>query len=216
MATHSSVLAWRIPGTGEPRRLLSMGSHRVGHDWSDLAIGCLGMAESLAVHLVIPQYETKSLVKILKIEIITVKKNQKHLTGFIQQLPNQAAFHPVDRKVFWAAVQSGSLITGRREHAWEGGSGNRAGWLRPGRSPLADSLPSDGQKVPGQLVHDSIAGRAETAAHLGLRLPACGLAQPANLFWSCCCLAFRKCSLFAAKLVIRRKCISLSPCISKD
>ena len=37
MATHSSVLAWRIPGTGEPGGLRSMGSHRVGHDWSDLA-----------------------------------------------------------------------------------------------------------------------------------------------------------------------------------
>ena len=37
MATHSGVLAWRIPGTGEPSGLLSMGSHRVGHDWSDLA-----------------------------------------------------------------------------------------------------------------------------------------------------------------------------------
>ena len=37
MAIHSSVLAWRIPGTGEPRGLPSMGSHRVGHDWSDLA-----------------------------------------------------------------------------------------------------------------------------------------------------------------------------------
>ena len=37
MATHSSVLAWRIPDTGEPGGLLSMGSHRVGHDWSDLA-----------------------------------------------------------------------------------------------------------------------------------------------------------------------------------
>ena len=32
MATHSSVLAWRIPGTEEPDGLLSMGSHRVGHD----------------------------------------------------------------------------------------------------------------------------------------------------------------------------------------
>ena len=32
MATHSSVLAWRIPGTGEPGGLLSLGSHRVGHD----------------------------------------------------------------------------------------------------------------------------------------------------------------------------------------
>ena len=37
MATHSSVLAWRIPGMGEPGGLPSMGSHRVRHDWSDLA-----------------------------------------------------------------------------------------------------------------------------------------------------------------------------------
>ena len=37
MATHSSVLAWRIPGTEEAGGLLSMGSHRVGHNWSDLA-----------------------------------------------------------------------------------------------------------------------------------------------------------------------------------
>ena len=36
MATHSSVLAWRIPGTGEPGELLSMGSHRVRHNWSNL------------------------------------------------------------------------------------------------------------------------------------------------------------------------------------
>jgi len=42
MATHSSVLAWRIPGTGEPGGLLSMGSHRVGHDWSDLAVAAAG------------------------------------------------------------------------------------------------------------------------------------------------------------------------------
>ena len=37
MATHSSVLAWRIPGTAESGGLPSMGSHRVGHDWSSLA-----------------------------------------------------------------------------------------------------------------------------------------------------------------------------------
>ena len=37
MATHSSFLAWRIPGTGEPGGLPSMGSRRVGRDWSDLA-----------------------------------------------------------------------------------------------------------------------------------------------------------------------------------
>ena len=37
MATHSSILAWRIPGIEEPGGLQSMGSQRVGHDWSDLA-----------------------------------------------------------------------------------------------------------------------------------------------------------------------------------
>ena len=37
MVTHSSVLAWRIPGTGEPGGLPSVGSPRVGHDWSNLA-----------------------------------------------------------------------------------------------------------------------------------------------------------------------------------
>ena len=42
MAPHSSTLAWRIPGTGEPGGLPSMGSHRVGHDWSDLAAAAAG------------------------------------------------------------------------------------------------------------------------------------------------------------------------------
>ena len=42
MAPHSSVLAWRVPGTGEPGGLLSMGLCRVGHDQSDLAADCLG------------------------------------------------------------------------------------------------------------------------------------------------------------------------------
>ena len=37
MATHCSILAWRIPGTGEPGGLPSLGSHRVRHDLSDLA-----------------------------------------------------------------------------------------------------------------------------------------------------------------------------------
>ena len=44
MATHSSILAWRIPGTEEPGRLLSMGSHRAGHDWDDLAAAAAAAA----------------------------------------------------------------------------------------------------------------------------------------------------------------------------
>ena len=43
MATHTRVLAWRIPGTGEPGGLLSVGSHSVGHDWSELAAAAAEM-----------------------------------------------------------------------------------------------------------------------------------------------------------------------------
>ena len=42
MATHSNVLAWRIPGTAEPGGLPSMGWHRARHDWSDLAAAAAG------------------------------------------------------------------------------------------------------------------------------------------------------------------------------
>ena len=41
MAPHSSILAWRILWTEEPGGLLSMGSHRVGHDWSDLDLAMI-------------------------------------------------------------------------------------------------------------------------------------------------------------------------------
>ena len=44
MATHSSVLAWRIPGTGEPGGLPSMGAHRVGYNQNDLAAAAAAAA----------------------------------------------------------------------------------------------------------------------------------------------------------------------------
>ena len=47
METHSSVLAWRVPGTGEPGGLLCMGSHRVGHDLSDLAAAATATASQM-------------------------------------------------------------------------------------------------------------------------------------------------------------------------
>ena len=46
-ATHSNVLAWRIPGTGEPGGLPSMGSHRVRHDYSDLAAAFRGISGTI-------------------------------------------------------------------------------------------------------------------------------------------------------------------------
>ena len=49
MATHSSVLAWRIPGTGELGGLLSVGSHRVGHDWSNLAAAAANLGTEISL-----------------------------------------------------------------------------------------------------------------------------------------------------------------------
>ena len=50
VATHSSVLAWRIPGTGEPGGLSFLGSHRVGHDWSYLAAAAAKVLELQLQH----------------------------------------------------------------------------------------------------------------------------------------------------------------------
>ena len=56
MATHSSVLAWRIPWTEEPGGLLSMGSHRVRHNWSDLAAAAIFLNSFLLLTLVFVSY----------------------------------------------------------------------------------------------------------------------------------------------------------------
>ena len=60
MATHSSVLAWRIPGTGKPGGLPSMGSHRVGHDWSDLAA-----AAAFNVQINLGQFQLVTILSLL-------------------------------------------------------------------------------------------------------------------------------------------------------
>ena len=73
MATHSSVLAWRIPGTGEPGGLPSMGSHRVRHNWSDLAAA---------------SHASKVLLKILQIRL------QQCVN---QEIPNVQAGFRTDR-----------------------------------------------------------------------------------------------------------------------
>ena len=74
MAAHSSVLAWRIPGTGEPGGLPSMGSHRVGHDWSDLAV-----AAAWLIHVELWQKTTKFCKEI----ILQLKKLYFHMSGVI-------------------------------------------------------------------------------------------------------------------------------------
>ena len=67
MATHSSVLAWRIPGTGQPSGLPSVGSHRVAHDWSHLAAAA-SVRASLMAQIVknLPAMRKTSVRKILE------------------------------------------------------------------------------------------------------------------------------------------------------
>ena len=85
MATHSSVLAWRIPGTGEPGGLSFLGSHRVGHDWSDLAaVACIweldhkeGWAlQNWCFWTVVLEKTLESSLDILEIKPVNPKGNQ--------------------------------------------------------------------------------------------------------------------------------------------
>ena len=77
MATHSNVLAWRIPGTGEPGGLPSMESHRVGHDWSDLAVAKALQMVTVAMKL----KDVCSLEEKLWPNIHHVKKQSHYFTN---------------------------------------------------------------------------------------------------------------------------------------
>ena len=77
MVTHSSVLAWRIPGTGEPVGLPSMGSHRVRHDCRDLAAAAATQIRLIVIDMIYvtclviitsSKYEQFSILKQSEIE----------------------------------------------------------------------------------------------------------------------------------------------------
>ena len=80
MATHSSVLVWRIPGTGEPAGLLSMGSHRVGHDRSDLA--AVAAAERKCKALFLPSVQPAALHQARFYICLVSKRACKQITTF--------------------------------------------------------------------------------------------------------------------------------------
>ena len=131
MATHSSVLAWRIPGTGEPGGLPFMGSHRVGHDWSDLAAA----AEVSETHMI---YKLNSCHKTYVIYwyILIPSPSKKKLVGHFVFLACTAFFLKQSNQ----RGQAG----GERESVWcpEGFSSThfRAGLfsVHPWLAPLCD------------------------------------------------------------------------------
>ena len=88
MATHSGVLAWRIPGTGEPGGLPSLGLHRVRHDWSDLAA-----ATSLYNLRFRPIYLGYSLVAQLVKNLPAMQETWLQSLGWDDLLKKETAIH---------------------------------------------------------------------------------------------------------------------------
>ena len=92
MATHCIVLAWRIPGMGEPGGLPSMGSHRVGQDWSDLAVA------AVIVHFIYySPLKEKSLNSLGMLELCSPLLQQQSLNKYIIQFKR---LKEIDKGVF--------------------------------------------------------------------------------------------------------------------
>ena len=112
MATHSSVLAWRIPGTEEPGGLSSMGSHRVGHDWRDLAAAAAAIAAVVA-------YEQKYHICVcinIRISIIWSQKEVKAKAcyiGTILRMPQE--YH----RNYWSQTLESSYTWRGKRCDWE-------------------------------------------------------------------------------------------------
>ena len=89
MATHSSVLAWRIPGMGEPGGLPSIGSHRVGHNWSNLAAA--GSSE-IDIQMSVAQSSMRAVTSMQQ-----VKGSSR---GYFLVLSNPASHFPITGSIF--------------------------------------------------------------------------------------------------------------------
>ena len=103
MATHSSVLAWRIPGMGEPGGLPSMESHRVGHDWSNLA------AAAAAVAQMVKYYNRfyENIIFLMKKIVLILQTNGKE--KIFPLLINGNPYHSAIHLVAWRRTQESTL-----------------------------------------------------------------------------------------------------------
>ena len=103
MATHSSVLAWRIPGMGEPGGLPSLGSHRVGHDWSDLAAAAAVKLSGV--------WSTEIQVLLLFLKCKKKKKKKECDSGVMNGILLHITY-PLP--MLWASVYKSYLSRGKR------------------------------------------------------------------------------------------------------
>ena len=151
MANHSSVLAWRIPGTGEPGGLPSMGLHRVRHDWSDLAAAvCIPGVSSSSyeedpshIGLVSHPYDLITLIIYLKTEspkIVTfsVKLQQMNCSQerALEKLSLMLGKIEGRRKRGWQRMRWLDGITHSMDMVWT----NSMSWWRTGRAGMLQSV----------------------------------------------------------------------------
>ena len=88
-ALHSSTLAWKIPGRGEPGGPPPMGSHRVGHDWSDLAAAAAAAFNELQTHQIATSYSPSFSPgqHFVKLNTLLQSKDCSPLTNNLSNLP---------------------------------------------------------------------------------------------------------------------------------
>ena len=129
MATHSSVLAWRIPGMTEPDGLPSMGSHRVGHDWSNLAAAAA--RTKWFCHVVVCNWRHKGSVKL---------PSRVRLFAILWTVAYQTApYMKFSRQEYWSGLQFSSPMHEGEKWKWS-------------RSVLSDSEQPHGLQ-PTRLLH---------------------------------------------------------------
>ena len=128
MATHSSVLAWRTPGTGEPGGLPSVGLHRVGHDWSDLAAAAAAVFTFTLKALALPfGIEIRSVLRSHRIphlevnHLRTIRKKHSVFPGNIHMNcgcgVNLPQFGPV-KKMGQCSLQGAKVFEFRQCYSW--------------------------------------------------------------------------------------------------
>ena len=146
MATHSSVLAWKIPGMEEPSGLPSVGLHRVGHDWSDLAAAAAG-AQNPQSHFVWIQRSSLGQCVLITSHTHTHFLSHTHTLTHGHVWAHTPLYAPIDRnetdpclnilsegssKIVWAPtappVSPGWAGPGARAHQHNPGKHNSGFW----------------------------------------------------------------------------------------
>ena len=146
MATHSTVPAWRIPGTGEPGGLPSMGSHRVRHDWSDVA--------AAAADLILTCHQPHCSKQVIRIQPLTMSRNKNHKVIAVKiEKEGKRKVNIKKCKLLRVRIKSGwiflALMLGKRKYTlakifWPP---NMKSWLI-GKDP--DAGKDWGQEIRGQ------------------------------------------------------------------